>query len=111
MEKIFIFEVNLSVDLDRAAEFAHWLPVHLEQMLQFPGFLEAHWFDRIVEADSAECVHWTLQYRTKDRASIDMYLTQHAARMRTEGIKHFGYSFQASRRILIEHVNDRHTIA
>lgn len=107
MEKKYIYEVNLSVDLERAAEFAHWLPAHMEQMTQFPGFLQARWFDRIVEDESSERVHWTIQYSARDRESIDTYLSMHSAAMRTEGIKHFGYSFHATRRILVEHLNDR----
>ncbi len=93
-----VYEVNLSVDREVEAAFRRWLVLHVEDMLEFDGFVSAEVFE-VSEAGSERlelCTH----YRLKDRASLDDYLTVHAERMRGEGFEHFGSRFSATRRIL-----------
>ena len=92
------YEVNLDVESDVAPAFAQWLRDHVEEMLALPGFLGAEMFD--VEDPPAGRRAFSVCYRLVDRAALDSYFTEHAARMRADGVRRFGGRFSASRRIL-----------
>lgn len=93
-----IYEVNLSVDNEIADEYAAWLGPHIKEMLEIEGFLSAEWFE--VESDDEANVHWCIQYRLKDRTSLETYFIEHAKRMRASGVNQFAEGFTARRRIL-----------
>ncbi|MCB9640137.1 MAG: DUF4286 family protein [Myxococcales bacterium] len=101
---MLIYEVNLSVDRSIALEYEDWLCGHIEEMLQFPGFVEARLFRREAsdEGASIEDMLWTVHYVLTDRGSLDRYFREDAAAMRDEGLRKFGGLFKASRRILEE---------
>jgi quinol monooxygenase YgiN len=94
-----IYEVNLAVDAEIAGAYAAWLGPHIEAILALDGFLGAAWFE--VEGDAANGrVRWCVQYRLRDRAALQRYFDEHAARFRAEGAERFGGRFEASRRVL-----------
>ncbi len=93
-----IYEVNLHPDPSIETEFDGWLEHHVEEMLGLPGFVGATIHHSENPADQAPLR--TVRYRLRDRAALDAYLNEHAARMRADGIEHFGDRFRASRRIL-----------
>lgn len=101
---MIIYEVNLIVDPATGDEFEHWLRNHVQEMLGFEGFGSAEIFSQapgdVVDGDPDKR-YWTVQYRIRDRSSLDNYLTEHAQRMRNEGLMKFPGQFSASRRILI----------
>jgi len=103
---MIIYEVNLTVEQSVAKEFAAWLPPHIETILKFDGFISASWFERRHQdegkADNSSEVLWTVQYRLKDRASLENYLEKHAPAMREDGKRRFGGRFSAQRRVLTQ---------
>ncbi len=93
-----IYEVNLTVDADIAEDYAAWLGPHISEILEIDGFLSAEWFE--VESDEKDKVRWSIQYRVKDRTSLETYFIDHAERLRGDGLDRFGGRFTAERRIL-----------
>ena len=98
---VLVYEVNLTVDADVAEAFAAWLPGHVAELLALPGFLGAEIF-RVEEPAAEEgSVALSVRYRLRDRAALDDYLRDHAARLRGDGLRRFDGRFQASRRVLL----------
>lgn len=95
-----VYEVNLAVDREIAAEYRDWLVAHVQEMLALPGFTGARLMETVPDqADAAETVFCT-QYELVDQAALDEYLRAHSARMRADGISRFGDRFRSSRRVL-----------
>jgi antibiotic biosynthesis monooxygenase (ABM) superfamily enzyme len=96
---MLIYEVTLQVDAGIAADYHAWLQAHVAEMLGLPGFLGADIL-QVCEPLEPGCVGWCVAYRLRDRAALDAYLAEHAARMRADGMNRVGARFRASRRIL-----------
>lgn len=96
-----IYEVQLSADPSIATEIASWLPEHIQEMTDLPGFMGARWLEQLDPKTDRiiHCVH----YQLEDQESLDRYFEQHAPRMRAEGIDRFGDHFEATRRIFKLH--------
>jgi quinol monooxygenase YgiN len=102
---MLIYEVNLTVNREIVEAYMEWLKPHIEQILKFEGFMEAHLYKRRSEDEGSSDtsrIYFTVQYHLKDRPSLDAYLKDHAPAMRTDGIKRFGDKFSAQRRVLEE---------
>lgn len=95
---MLIYEVNITVQERIAAEYERWLQGHIEEILRLEGFGGASWF-RDSESTPQER-RLVVQYRLRDRASLDSYLADHAPRMRRDGVERFPDGFTATRRIL-----------
>ena len=95
-----IYEVTLQIDADIEGEYDAWLAEHAAEMLALRGFTSAE--ISTIESDEAAPaqVGRVVHYRLQNRAALDAYFHDHAARMRDDGIKRFGNRVQASRRIL-----------
>ncbi len=93
-----IYEVNLELAPHRAAAFAEWLPGHVAELLALPGFLDAEISTE--QRAPGQPPAWSVRYRLRDPASLEAYFTEHAERMRAEGLRRFGADLKASRRIL-----------
>lgn len=94
-----VYEVNLEVDAGIAAAYRDWLADHVREMLGLPGFISAEIFDEEINAGTTQ--RWCVHYRLRDRAALQAYFDQHAARMRADGLRRFGDRFRANRRILL----------
>lgn len=97
-----VYEVNLDLDADIADAYRGWLALHVAQISALPGFLGARVF-RVrdlapVDGRIALCV----QYALRDQDALDVYLRDHAPRLRADGIDRFGEHVRASRRVLHE---------
>lgn len=95
-----IYEVNLDVDAVIEADYRAWLHDHVGEILALPGFIDARVFD-VVDPQPAPgrfalCVH----YRLSDDDALQAYFSEHAPRLRAEGMTRFGARFTASRRVL-----------
>ena len=97
---MLVYEVNLSVDAEVAPAFAAWLPGHVADLLALPGFLSADIFRIEEPAVAPGEVGLSVRYLLRDRAALEAYLRDHAARLRTEGTARFGGRFHADRRVL-----------
>lgn len=94
---MIIYEVNLSIDHEIYADFNQWLGSHIKLMLEFPGFLQAELARENVQALAKKNI--TVRYYLKDKKSLENYLTNHAGKMRDDGLNRFGDKFNVSRRI------------
>ena len=94
-----IYEVNLTIRYEIYLDYYAWLLEHVNQMLKLDGFLQ-------VEIGEVETDDHTKQLRVSysvlSRDHLDDYLTNHAGKMRLEGIEKFGDQVSASRRIILE---------
>ena len=97
-----VYEVNLDLDAGIADAYRDWLAVHVTQICALPGFLGARVFavhdPAPVDGRIALCV----QYALRDQDALDVYLREHAPRLRADGINRFGEHFRATRRVLHE---------
>lgn len=98
--KEVIYEVSLDVDVGILEEYRPWLRHHAQEMVALPGFLGAEIQEQQEPSPMPGRILFCVAYRLRDRAALDAYLQDHAARMRADGAARFGDSFRASRRIL-----------
>ena len=95
-----VYEVNLSIDNSIETEFRGWLEAHIGEMLEIEGFLSARLYEVAEPEADAGRFELSVQYKLRDMAVLESYLTYHAERMRAEGLKRFGERFSATRRIM-----------
>ena len=95
-----VYEVNLTVRQEVAAEYCDWLKHHIVEMMKIDGFLSYTWMEREEEGTEEGDALWTVQYLLSSREALEKYFQDHATVMRKEGIDKFGGKFEASRRIL-----------
>ncbi|MBA3564539.1 MAG: DUF4286 family protein [Gammaproteobacteria bacterium] len=94
-----IYEVTLDIEPAVAPEFDDWLERHVGEMLALPGFERAD-LEAEIEPGDAPRLRRTVRYTVRDRAALDDYFEQHAARLRQAGIDRFGDRLTATRRVL-----------
>lgn len=94
-----IYEVNLSVEPTIADDFRAWLIEHVQDMLELPGFTDARILE-VLDVEDKRRVVFRTHYSLPDEAALDVYLRDHAARMRAAGITRFGDRFSATRHVL-----------
>ncbi len=99
-----IYEVNLAIDGDIYPQFQLWLKKHVKEMLQLPGFIQAHILKPESErtADQEELI---VQYQLENREALDVYFAEFALKMREEGLNLFKDKFFAQRRVFEVHAN------
>ena len=95
-----LYEVNLSVDRDIADAYGTWLQPHIREILALDGFEHAMWYTVESGADAPR-VEWCVQYLLRDREALDTYMTEHAERLRGDGLARFEGRFEAHRRVLV----------
>ncbi len=100
---MILYEVNLAVEKETAKDFEAWLSHHVDQVVELGKFERARWYSRNPSEEGLKDegkVLWTIHYHAKDRATLDVYLKNHAPKLREEGLKKFPDKFSAARRIL-----------
>ena len=97
---MLIYEVNLTVSRDIAADYRNWLRPHIEEMLKNPGFQAAKFYQRDADEAGGDSECWTLHYFVENRAALNDYFDGPASAMREQGIALFGGKFSANRRVL-----------
>ena len=93
---MIIYEVNIELNPEIVNEYDEWLDGHIEQMLEFEGFISAQKLNSI----EGEQYFLTVQYNIKTQEDLDRYLRNHADKMRNEGLNLFKDNFKAHRRIM-----------
>ncbi|BCA95223.1 hypothetical protein TUM19329_15840 [Legionella antarctica] len=93
-----IYEVNLSIDHDIYQDYKHWLDEHTQEMLIFPGFLNATVMHQTMGGDADGQKHVTVQYQLESLDDLQNYFSEHAPKMRGDGVKRFEGRFTATRR-------------
>ncbi len=97
---MLIYEVNLTVERAIADQYLEWLEPHMQEMERFDGFGAASAYRVADPAAKPDQVVLCVQYRVASREALEDYLSNHAQRMREDGIRRFGDSFSAARRVL-----------
>jgi len=95
-----VYEVNISLQREIEAEYRDWLEKHIAEILALPGFLDAQSFD-VQHSDNTGKIDICVQYRLESQSALENYFSQHAARLRADGVGKFGDRFTANRRVLI----------
>ena len=92
---MLIYEVKLEfIDTTIYSSFLFWLKEHTSEMLTFQGFEKAQIKDTFKEDTSI-----IVRYHILSQESLDSYIKNHSEKMRNEGLKLFGNSFKASRKV------------
>lgn len=95
---MIIYEVNLQISPEIYERYISWLKPHVQEMLQFPGFLRAIILNELHAPDTA--FKWiTVQYTVESMAMLQSYLDNHAQKMREDGLARFSGKFSATRRV------------
>ena len=98
-EQAVVYEVNLAVQPAVVDEFRAWLHRHVDEMLDIDGFVGADIREQTEPRHPEAAVTWSVRYYLESDAALDVYLREHAERMRADGMQRFGGRFTASRRI------------
>jgi len=94
---MIIYNVTINIDEHVHAEWLEWMKSeHIPEMLATQKFTEAKMCKVLVEEEMGGHTY-SVQYRTKDRATLDAYYRENAHSMRTKGQKRFANSFVAFR--------------
>ncbi|HBD9221487.1 TPA: DUF4286 family protein [Legionella pneumophila] len=94
-----VYEVNLSIDNDIYNEYKSWLDEHIQEMLKFPGFINATVMHQALDGDSSDTQkHLTVQYQIESVEDLKNYFEEHAPKMRGDGVNRFKGRFSATRR-------------
>jgi antibiotic biosynthesis monooxygenase (ABM) superfamily enzyme len=94
---MIVYEVRVTVEAAIAHDYRAWLDSHIPEILAIPGFQEAELLRE--EGDGAHVV-WTVRYHLDTREALEVYLRDHAPRLRADGQARFGNRFTATRRVL-----------
>ena len=98
-----VYEVNLEFDRVIEADYRAWLATHVADILSLPGFTGAEIFEVLDPPPTAGRIGLSVRYSLRDRAALDDYLREHAARLRAEGLERFGEEgVRIRRRVLRE---------
>ena len=93
-----LYEVNLVVQKHLDGDYRPWLRAHVKEMLDFQGFERASlWLETDSEQDDA--LRYTVHYEISSKADLETYFTEHAERMRGDGLNKFPEGVRAERRI------------
>lgn len=95
-----VYEVNLEVDRAIESDYRVWLGAHVREMLALPGFTTAEIHEVLDPAPTAGRIGLSVRYLLHSADALDVYLREHAPRMRADGLARFGDGFRARRRLL-----------
>lgn len=97
---MLIYEVNLNVNADIAADFLIWLKKHIQDITALEGFTGAQLFECDPDSGQTAVKLWSVHYALESREALDNYLQNHAPAFRQDGLDRFGGKFTATRRVL-----------
>ena len=97
---MIVYVVDLDVEAAIASEYLGWLRAHSDEMLTLSGFLGVEVFERLEPLAEPGRMEFSMHYRLRDREAFDVYLRDHAPRMREAGLRAFGDRVRARRSLL-----------
>lgn len=95
-----LYCVEIEIDAELADAYAAWLADHVAEIAALPGVLEARWYQRL-EPRTEGRVGFRCDYHFASAQALEVYLTEHALRLRADGIARFGGRFAAQRSVLM----------
>lgn len=93
-----VYEIECRLDPSATTEFDAWLPGHVRQVLDCPGFVGAEIMASAAEQDVP--VLRRIQYRLENAAALGRYLAEEAPRLRADALARFGDQVQYTWRVL-----------
>lgn len=97
---MLIYEVSIKIAVHFADEYLVWLKSHVQQMLQFDGFLSAKILvNKYPDASCHECAI-VVQYDIESEVKLDYYFNNHAEVMRSSMPEKYKNHLQINRNIL-----------
>lgn len=93
-----LYQVKLQVEPEIQSPFLSWLEGHIEEMLEFDGFLSAQILNSSAFS-SEKCTFW-VHYMVDSMDSLENYFHNHAERMRQQSQKLFLGQVTAERQVL-----------
>lgn len=97
-EASVVYEVTCHLDVDVVDAWLAWIPGHVAEILAVPGMLSAQLWE-VVDPVPARRRSFCVAYAVQDWAALEAYLTDHAPRLRADGVARFGARFVAERRV------------
>jgi gamma-glutamylcyclotransferase (GGCT)/AIG2-like uncharacterized protein YtfP len=94
---MLIYNVTINIEDDAHDEWLFWMKEqHIPDMLRTGKFLEATMCQVLIEEDMGGTTY-SVQYKVKDRGTLEMYYKEDAAALRNDAMKRFGKQFVAFR--------------
>ncbi|MEX0314609.1 MAG: DUF4286 family protein [Allomuricauda sp.] len=94
---MLIYNVTINIDESVHDEWLSWMKdKHVPDMLSTGKFSHAKMAKVLVEEEMGG-VTYSVQYTTKDRATLESYYREDAERLRGDGLKRFADKFVAFR--------------
>lgn len=94
---MLIYNVTINIEDDAHNEWLIWMKEHhIPDMLQTGKFLEATMCQVLVQEDMGGTTY-SVQYKVKDRSTLEKYYKEDAATLRNDALKRFGNKFVAFR--------------
>ena len=94
---MYIYNVTINIEESVHDEWTEWMKeVHIPEMLATGKFTEAKMCRVMVEEEMGGLTY-SIQYTTKDRATLGQYYQEDAERLRQDGMERFANKFVAFR--------------
>ncbi len=94
---MYIYNVTINIDESEHDRWLQWMKeTHIPEMLQTGKFLKAK-MCRVMVEEELGGITYSIQYTTRDKATLEKYFTEDAERLRQDGIDLFGGKFVAFR--------------
>ena len=115
VKSVFVYEVNLTIEINVFAEHKDWLLNHFHSMVIENNFIKLNLFF-VKNIDPIDDTHLryqkvVVQYYVSDYGTLQRYLEKQAKKMRSQVVEKLGPHYSVSRRIfeLVEIFNnERH---
>ncbi len=97
---MIVYNVTIKVDESIAADWINWLNEdHIPAIINTGCFTNANVM-RLLEVDDSEGPTYAVQYFTESLAQYQLYIDEHAARMRQMSFDKWGNKFIAFRSVM-----------
>jgi gamma-glutamylcyclotransferase (GGCT)/AIG2-like uncharacterized protein YtfP len=94
---MLIYNVTVNVEENIHLSWVEWMKTtHIPEVLATGKFIEAT-MTRVLFKEEMGGVTYSVQYKVKDRATLELYYREDADRLRNETVKQFGNAFVAFR--------------
>jgi antibiotic biosynthesis monooxygenase (ABM) superfamily enzyme len=97
---MLVYEVTIEVEPSIRSSYEAWLRPHVAEILALPGFTGAEILEVVEPRADDGWIAIRTQYRLVDRTALDAYLSEHAPRLRADGMARFGDAMRARRCVL-----------
>lgn len=94
---MLIYEVNIEIEPEIYDQYKEWIGPHAKEVTMHKGFQKVDIFE--TKSDALKPI-FVCHYWLDSKESLDVYLRDHAPKLRAEADKKFGSKIKGIRRIL-----------